>query len=82
MLRSFYGLGDHVGLLWSTPAARARISAAMATLVVMFLLASWLGCFWLGMQIGNGRSDQRRKREIAELERRFKVLDGQAVGHR
>jgi hypothetical protein len=60
---------------------RARISAAMASvIVVMFLLASWLGCFWLGMQIGNGRSDQRRQREIAELERRFKVLDGEAVG--
>ena len=52
----------------------------MEILVVMFLLASWLGCFWLGMQIGSGRSDQRRKREIAELERRFKVLDGEAVG--
>ncbi|GEM_PF-4472849 len=52
----------------------------MEILVVMFLLASWLGCFWLGLQIGNGRSDQRRKREIAELERRFKVLDGEAVG--
>ena len=51
----------------------------MATLVVMFLLASWLGCFWLGLQVGSGRSDQRRKREVAELEHRFKVLDGEAV---
>ena len=51
----------------------------MATLVVMLLLASWLGCFWLGLQVGSGRSDQRRKREVAELERRFKVLDGEAV---
>ena len=53
----------------------------MATVVVTFLLASWLGCFWLGMQIGSGRSDQRRKREVAELERRFKVLDSEAVRH-
>ena len=51
----------------------------MESLVVMFLLASWLGCFWLGMQIGRGRSDQRRVREIAELERRFKVLDGETA---
>jgi hypothetical protein len=54
----------------------------MATLVVIFLLASWLGCFWLGLQVGSGRSDQRRKRDVAELERRFKVLDGEAVRHR
>ena len=53
----------------------------MATLVVMFLLASWLGCFWLGLQVGSGRSDQRRKREISELERRFKILDGKAMRH-
>lgn len=53
----------------------------MEILTVMFLLASWLGCFWLGMQIGSGRSDQRRKREVAELERRFKVLDGEAISH-
>jgi hypothetical protein len=57
------------------------MSAAMSALIVMFLLASWFGCFWLGLQIGSGRSDQRRKREIAELERRFKVLDGEAVRH-
>lgn len=53
----------------------------METVVIMLLLASWLGCFWLGLQIGSGRSDQRRKREIAELERRFKVLDSEAVRH-
>ena len=81
MLRSFYGLVDHAGGLRSTPAAQARISVAMATVVVMFLLASWLGCFWLGLQVGSGRSDQRRKREVAELERRFKVLDGEAISH-
>jgi len=51
----------------------------METLVVMFLLASWLGCFWLGLQVGNGRANQRRKREIAELERRFKVMDGEVA---
>lgn len=61
---------------------RARISAAMEILVVMFLLASWLGCFWLGLQIGSGRSDQRRNRELAELERRFKIVDGEAVSRR
>lgn len=51
----------------------------MESLVIMFLLASWLGCFWLGMQIGSGRSDQRRKREIAELEQRFRILDGETA---
>jgi len=56
------------------------MSAAMSTVIVMFLLASWLGCFWLGVQIGAGRSDQRRKHEVAELERRFKILDGEAIG--
>jgi uncharacterized membrane protein YciS (DUF1049 family) len=65
----------------STLSARARISTTMETVVIMLLLASWLGCFWLGLQIGSGRSDQRRKREIAELERRFKVLDSEAVRH-
>lgn len=54
----------------------------MASLVVMFLLASWLGCFWLGMQIGSGRSDQRRKHEVAELERRFKIVEGEVVRQR
>lgn len=54
----------------------------MEILVVMFLLASWLGCFWLGLQIGSGRSDQRRNRELAELERRFKIVDGEAVSRR
>jgi hypothetical protein len=51
----------------------------MESVAVTFLLASWLGCFWLGLQIGGGRSDQRRKREVAELERRFKILDGEAI---
>lgn len=55
------------------------MSAAMSTVIVMFLLASWFGCFWLGLQIGAGRSDQRRQREVADLERRFKILDGEAV---
>lgn len=55
------------------------MNVAMSELIVMFLLASWLGCFWLGLQIGTGRSDQRRKHEVAELERRFKILDGEAV---
>jgi hypothetical protein len=58
------------------------MSAPMESVVVMFLLASWLGCFWLGLQIGSGRSDQRRKREVAELERRFKILDTEAVHQR
>lgn len=53
----------------------------MESLVITFLLASWFGCFWLGLQVGRGRSDQRRRREIADLERRFKVLDGEAVRH-
>ena len=74
-------VGDHGDVLRSTRAVSARISGAMESLVVMFLLASWLGCFWLGMQIGSGCSDQRRMREVAELERRFKILDGEATHH-
>ncbi len=58
------------------------MSAPMSIVVVMLLLASWLGCFWLGLQIGAGRSDQRRRRDVAELERRFKILDGEAAGPR
>jgi hypothetical protein len=35
---------------------------------------------WPPVQVGTGRSDRRRRREVAELERCFKILDGEAVG--
>jgi len=38
-------------------------------------LASCGACFWLGFQIGQGWSEQRRKADIDELERRFKIVD-------
>jgi hypothetical protein len=47
--------------------------------MVVLTLASWAGCFWLGFQIGKGRSEQRRKSEVVELERRFNIVSCQAV---
>lgn len=42
---------------------------------VILTLASWGACFWLGFEIGQGRSEQRRQADIDELERRFKIVD-------
>jgi hypothetical protein len=47
---------------------------------VVLILASWAGCFWLGFQIGNGLSEHRRKVDVNELERRFKIVDCKVVG--
>ena len=46
---------------------------------VILTLVSWIGCFWLGLQIGRGLSDQRRKADVDELERRFKIVDCKVV---
>jgi hypothetical protein len=47
--------------------------------IVVVIFASWVGCFWLGFQIGKGRSEQRRKAEVDDLERRFRIVDCEAV---
>jgi hypothetical protein len=45
----------------------------------LLLIASWVGYFWLGLQIGKGQSEYRRKREVEDLERRFRVVNSEAV---
>lgn len=42
---------------------------------VILTLASCAGCFWLGLQVGDIRSELRRKADVDELERRFKIID-------
>jgi hypothetical protein len=42
---------------------------------VLFTLAACAACFWLGFQIGASRSELRRKADVVELERRFKIVD-------
>lgn len=46
---------------------------------VVFMLAACAACLWLGFQIGASRSELRRKADVVELERRFKVVDCQPV---
>lgn len=46
---------------------------------VIFMLAACAACLWLGFQIGASRSELRRKADVVELERRFKVVDCQPV---
>ncbi len=55
------------------------MTAAMSNLTFALTLASWAGCFWLGLQIGKGQSDLRRKREVEDLEYRFKIVNCEAV---
>jgi hypothetical protein len=55
-----------------------RICRFMSDAIVT--LTSWAGCLWLGFQIGNGLSEHRRKADINELERRFKIVDCKVVG--
>lgn len=50
----------------------------MGHLIVLSTLASCAGCFWLGFQIGRGTSELRRKREVEDLERRFKIVNSEA----
>ena len=45
----------------------------------IFLVASWVGYFWLGLQIGKGQSEYRHKQEVEDLEHRFRVVSGEAV---
>ncbi len=47
---------------------------------VIFTLAACAACLWLGFQIGASRSDLRRKADVTELERRFKIVDCKVVG--
>lgn len=46
---------------------------------VIFMLAACGACLWLGFQIGASRSELRRKADVIELERRFKVVDCKIV---
>lgn len=56
-----------------------RISVIMDHLIVVLTLASWIGCFWLGLQIGKGQCEQRYKREVEELEHRFKIVSSEVA---
>ena len=47
--------------------------------IPVLTFASWAGCFWLGFQIGMALSELRRKLEVEDLERRFKIVNGEAV---
>ncbi|MGC2121998.1 MAG: hypothetical protein WA652_04010 [Xanthobacteraceae bacterium] len=55
------------------------MSAAMDASVFVLMLASWACCFWLGLQFGRGRSEFRYKQEVADLERRFKIVNCETV---
>jgi hypothetical protein len=46
---------------------------------VILALASCAACFWLGFEIGTGRSELRHKADVDELERRFKIVDCKVV---
>ena len=46
---------------------------------VILTLASCAACFWLGFEIGTGRTELRRKADVDELERRFKIIDCKVV---
>lgn len=46
---------------------------------LILILGSWIACFWLGLQIGTARSELRRKADVDELERRYKIVDCKVV---
>jgi hypothetical protein len=46
---------------------------------VILALASCAACFWLGFEIGTGRSELRRRADVDELERRYKIVDCKVV---
>lgn len=46
---------------------------------VIFMLAACGACLWLGFQIGASRSELRRKADVIELERRFRIVDCKPV---
>jgi hypothetical protein len=46
---------------------------------VIVTLSACAACFWLGFQIGASRSELRRKADVIELERRFKIVDLKVV---
>lgn len=46
---------------------------------VIFTLAACAACLWLGFQIGASRTELRRKADVIELERRFKIVDCKIV---
>jgi hypothetical protein len=46
---------------------------------VILTLASCAACFWLGLEVGTARSELRRKADVDELERRYKIVDCKVV---
>jgi hypothetical protein len=54
-----------------------RKTGAMGDLI--FTLAACAACLWLGFQVGASRSELRRKADVVELERRFKIVDCKVV---
>ncbi|MGC1776901.1 MAG: hypothetical protein WBB34_03080 [Xanthobacteraceae bacterium] len=55
------------------------MSGGVCGSVIVLTLASWTGCFWLGFQFGRGRSAFSYKQEVADLERRFKIVSCETV---
>jgi hypothetical protein len=51
----------------------------MSLSVFLLMLASWVGYFWLGYQLGKGCSDIGRKQDNEDLERRYKILTVEPV---
>jgi len=51
----------------------------MSTFDFALTLASLAACFWLGYQLGTGQAKKRRRREVEDFERRFKIVNGEAV---
>ena len=63
----------------STPPDCERINVAMSNSIFVLVLATWVGNFWLGFQIGKGQSEYWRKRELEDLERRFRIVNSYVV---
>jgi hypothetical protein len=51
----------------------------MSRSIFALMLASWVGYFWLGYQLGKGCSDIGRKRDNEDLERRYKIVTSEVV---
>ncbi len=51
----------------------------MSNSIFVLILATWVGNFWLGFQIGKGQSEYWRKRELEDLERRFRIVNTYVV---
>jgi hypothetical protein len=58
---------------------RRALYYRMSLSVFLLMLASWVGYFWLGYQLGKGCSDIGRKQDNEDLERRYKILTVEPV---